>query len=76
MPYIIVDSSTGNRPSVTGLSDVTWTSAVQWLATMELPIVVSRLYGLLKFIKENFTLGEFTPLKMINCGLCNVRKHR
>ena len=27
------------------------------------------------FWEENFTLGEFTPVNMKNCGHCNVRKH-
>ena len=26
--------------------------------------------------EENFTLGEFSAVKMINCGRRNVRKHR
>ena len=25
--------------------------------------------------KEKFTLGEFTPVNIKNCGHCNVRKH-
>ena len=28
------------------------------------------------FWEENFTLGEFIPVKMKNCGHRNVRKHR
>ena len=27
------------------------------------------------FWEENFTLCEFTPVNMKNCGRCNVRKH-
>ena len=26
--------------------------------------------------EENFTVGEFTPVNMKNCGRCNVGKHR
>ena len=33
---ILVDISNGNRPSVTGLSDFTWTSAVQWVKNKDL----------------------------------------
>ena len=28
------------------------------------------------FWKENYTLGEFTPADMKNCGRKNVKKHR
>ena len=28
------------------------------------------------FWEENFTLGEFTPMNMKNCGRLNVRKNR
>ena len=28
------------------------------------------------FWEEKFTLGEFTHMKIQNCGCCNVRKHR
>ena len=27
-----------------------------------------------KFWEEKFTIGEFTPVNMKNCGCCNVRK--
>ena len=36
LPDILVESSTGKRPSVTSLSEVTRTSAVQWVTTREL----------------------------------------
>ena len=29
-----------------------------------------------KLWEVKFTLGEFTPVKMKNCDLCNVSKHR
>ena len=35
---ILVESSTGTRPSVTGLSDVTRMSIVQWVTTREIPL--------------------------------------
>ena len=35
---ILVESSTGNRPHVTGLSNVTQTPAVRWVKTRELPL--------------------------------------
>ena len=35
---ILVESSTGTIPSVTGLSEITRTSAVRWLTTRELPL--------------------------------------
>ena len=38
LPDILVESSTGTRPSVTGLSDVTQTSAVRLVTTRELPL--------------------------------------
>ena len=38
LPDILVNSSTGTRHSVTGLSDVTPTSAVRWVITRELPL--------------------------------------
>ena len=38
LTYILVESSTGTRPSVTGMSNVTRTSAVRWVTTRELPL--------------------------------------
>ena len=38
LPDILVESSTGTRTSVTVLSDVTLTSAVQLFPTRELPL--------------------------------------
>ena len=36
-----------------------------------------RRYGREKFTgEEKFTLGEFTPVNMKNCGCRNIRKHR
>ena len=38
LPDILVESSTGTRPNVTGLFDVPRTSAVRWVTTRELPL--------------------------------------
>ena len=38
LPDILVESSTGTRPSVTGRYDVTRTSVVRWVTTKQLPI--------------------------------------
>ena len=38
LPDILVESSTGTRPSVTGLSDINRTSAVKWVTTRELTL--------------------------------------
>ena len=35
---ILVESSTGTRPSVNGLSEFTRTSAVRWVTTREIPL--------------------------------------
>ena len=52
LPDILVESSTGTRPSVTGLSDVTWTPAVRLVTTRELPL------GCIK--AKRYTAGETT----------------
>ena len=39
LPDILVESSTGTRPSVNGLSDVTWMSAIRWVTNSNLPLV-------------------------------------
>ena len=38
LPDILVESSTGDRPSVTGLFSVNRTSAIQLVTTRELPL--------------------------------------
>ena len=38
LPAILVESSTGTRPSVTGLSDVTRTSDVKCMTTRDIPL--------------------------------------
>ena len=38
MPYILVESSTGTIPSVTGLFGVTRMSVIQWVTTRALPL--------------------------------------
>ena len=49
---------------------------------MKLLAVVTPLYiycvcsNQKKFWEGNFTLGDFTPVNIKNCGLRNVRKHR
>ena len=39
LPDILVESSTGTRPSMTGLYDVNQTSSVQLVTTRDIPLV-------------------------------------
>ena len=53
MPDILVGSSTGTRPSVTGLSDITQMSDVQRMKTREIPIgfIKAKRYTAVRTIK-------------------------
>ena len=50
LPGILVESSTGTRPSVTGLLDVTRMSAVRLVTTRELTLDFSRLCVILHWL--------------------------
>ena len=46
------------------------------LAVVTTPSIYHGCYTQKNFWEENFTLGEFTPTNMKNCGRRNFRKHR
>ena len=46
------------------------------LAVLTQPSIYNGCYNRKTPWEEKFTPGEFTPVNMKNCGLCNVRKNR